>query len=95
MPSHKRASEGYTGHAVAEEAIIHTREERGRGNGHSAATQKDVVQLLAAILNQVRNESILRPPPLSKAAEAAIESYGIMSSALNPPRSELLRNVIE
>ena len=87
----KRPSEEYAGQVATQDVMMMASErEQKHGNGSAEATQAEVVKLLAAILNQVRNEAVLRPPQLTAAAEEAIRLYGIMGAAMNPPRSPVV-----
>jgi hypothetical protein len=51
--------------------------------------------MIETILNQVRNESVLRPPPLPTLAERAIREYGVLAGAMNPPRSAALDSTVQ
>jgi hypothetical protein len=87
----KRTSEEYASQVATEDVMLIAAElEQKQGNGSQETTQAEVVKLLAAILNQVRNEAVLRPPSLTAAAEEAVRQYGIMSAAMNPGRSPLV-----
>ncbi|MEO8450180.1 MAG: hypothetical protein ABI647_10345 [Gemmatimonadota bacterium] len=88
MPSQKKVPEEYQSSPPADEIRQPSAFEERRHHDHHGSTE-DVVRLLTAILTQVKNEPFLRPPPLSPAAEDAIELYEITSAALNPGRSPL------
>lgn len=83
----KRPSEEYASQVATEDApriSADFEQQQAQGNGSSEASQTEVVRLLAAILTQVRGESLLRPPQLTPAAQEAIRLYGIMSAAMSP-----------
>ena len=50
-------------------------------------TSAELKRLVGELVQQLRNDPVFRPPPLSKAALDAIIAYEVMSGAVNPVKA--------
>ena len=50
-------------------------------------TRAELARLVGELVQQIRNDPVFRPPPLSKAALDAIIAYEVLSGAVNPVKA--------
>lgn len=62
--------------------------------GSPPADISELARLLTAVLAQVRNDPLLRPPPLPQPALDAILAYEVASGAVNPGRNPVFNETI-